>query len=125
VAQVIEHLLCECEALNSNPSPTKKKKIEDLSQILRGLYLSEFTILKIRMELVTMAHACNPSYSGGRDQGDCGLKPARANSSERPYLLGGGEAQVVRVLGEQTQGHEFKPQCCQKKKRERERKTLS
>jgi hypothetical protein len=31
------------------------------------------------------AHACNPSYSGGRDQ-DYGLKPAWANSSLRPYL---------------------------------------
>jgi hypothetical protein len=25
---------------------------------------------------VLVAHACNPSYSGGRDQGDHGLKPA-------------------------------------------------
>jgi hypothetical protein len=31
-------------------------------------------------------HACNPSYSGGRDQEDRGLKPARANRSVRPYL---------------------------------------
>jgi hypothetical protein len=29
-------------------------------------------------------HACNPSYSGGRDQEDCGLKPARANSPQDP-----------------------------------------
>jgi hypothetical protein len=28
-----------------------------------------------------VAHACNPSYSGGRDQKDQGLKPAQANSS--------------------------------------------
>jgi hypothetical protein len=28
----------------------------------------------------------NPRYSGGRDQEDCGLKPAQANSSVRPYL---------------------------------------
>jgi hypothetical protein len=28
-----------------------------------------------------VAHACNPSYSGGRDQEDQGLKPAQANSS--------------------------------------------
>jgi hypothetical protein len=28
-----------------------------------------------------VAHACNPSYSGGRDQEDTGLKPAQANSS--------------------------------------------
>jgi hypothetical protein len=33
-----------------------------------------------------VAHACNPSYSGGRDQKDLGLKPAWANSSARPYL---------------------------------------
>jgi hypothetical protein len=33
-----------------------------------------------------MAHACNPSYSGGSDQEDLGLKPAQANSSVRPCL---------------------------------------
>jgi hypothetical protein len=33
-----------------------------------------------------MAHACNPSYSGGRNQEDCGLKLALANSFVRPYL---------------------------------------
>jgi hypothetical protein len=30
-----------------------------------------------------VAHACNPSYSGGRDQEDHGSKPAQVN---RPYL---------------------------------------
>jgi hypothetical protein len=35
---------------------------------------------------VPVAYACNPSYSGDRDQEDCGLKPAWANSSARPYL---------------------------------------
>jgi hypothetical protein len=29
-----------------------------------------------------VAHTCNPSYSGGRDQEDRGLKPAPANSSQ-------------------------------------------
>jgi hypothetical protein len=29
---------------------------------------------------VPVAHACNPSYSGGRDQDDHGSKPALANS---------------------------------------------
>jgi hypothetical protein len=33
-----------------------------------------------------VTHAYNPSYSGGRDQEDWGLKPAWANSSTRPYL---------------------------------------
>jgi hypothetical protein len=33
-----------------------------------------------------VAHACNPSYSGGRDQEDLSSKPAQGNSSVRPYL---------------------------------------
>jgi hypothetical protein len=33
-----------------------------------------------------VAHACNPSYSGDRDQEDHGLTLAWANSSGRPYL---------------------------------------
>jgi hypothetical protein len=31
---------------------------------------------------VPVAHVCNPSYSGGRDQEDRGSKPVRANSSQ-------------------------------------------
>jgi hypothetical protein len=33
-----------------------------------------------------VAHDCNPSYSGGRDQEDCSSKPAWTNNSTRPYL---------------------------------------
>jgi hypothetical protein len=33
-----------------------------------------------------VAQACNPSYSGGRDQEDDDLKLAWTNSSTRPYL---------------------------------------
>jgi hypothetical protein len=40
----------------------------------------------LKLNWVLVAHAYNPSYSGGRDQEDCGLKPAQANSSTRPYL---------------------------------------
>jgi hypothetical protein len=36
---------------------------------------------------VLVAHSCNLNYSGGRDQEDCCLKPAWANSSTRPYLV--------------------------------------
>jgi hypothetical protein len=56
-----------------------------------------------------VAHTCNPGYSGERDQEDCGLKPARANSSRDLILKKlitkkrpGGVAKGV--------GHEFKPQ---------------
>jgi hypothetical protein len=33
-----------------------------------------------------VAHACNPSYLGVRDQEDRGSKPALANSSRDPVL---------------------------------------
>jgi hypothetical protein len=33
-----------------------------------------------------VAQAYNPSYSGGSDQEDRGLKPAWGNTSERSYL---------------------------------------
>jgi hypothetical protein len=35
---------------------------------------------------VPVAHPCNPSYSGGRDQEDHSLKPAWANSSKDSIL---------------------------------------
>jgi hypothetical protein len=61
-----------------------------------------------------MAHACNPSYSGGRDQEDRGSKPACANSSGDPFLKkthhekgAGGVAPGV--------GLEFKSQYCKKR----------
>jgi hypothetical protein len=34
----------------------------------------------------TGGHACNPSYSGGRDQKDQSLKPAQGKQFVRPYL---------------------------------------
>jgi hypothetical protein len=36
--------------------------------------------LKNKTGQVSVAHACNYSYSGGRDQEDCSLKLAQANS---------------------------------------------
>jgi hypothetical protein len=60
---------------------------------------------------VLVAHACNPSYSGGRDQEDCGLKPSQANSfqdpiSRKPITKKGGVAGGVA----QGVGPEFKSQ---------------
>jgi hypothetical protein len=36
---------------------------------------------------VLVAHICNPSYSGGRDQEDLGSKLAQANSSQDPISI--------------------------------------
>jgi hypothetical protein len=38
VPQVIEHLLCKCEALSSNPSLTKKKK----KKVISGLEVAQW-----------------------------------------------------------------------------------
>jgi hypothetical protein len=34
----------------------------------------------------SVAHTCNPSYSGGSDQEDCGSKPALGKQFQRPFL---------------------------------------
>jgi hypothetical protein len=61
-----------------------------------------------------MAHAYNPSNSGGRDQEDHGSKPARANTSVRLYLEK--NPSQKRPCGvAQGEGPEFKLQYCKKK----------
>jgi hypothetical protein len=42
--------------------------------------------LTIKLGWVQVAHACNASYSGGRDQEDHSSKPARGNSPWDPIL---------------------------------------
>jgi hypothetical protein len=61
-----------------------------------------------------MAHACNPSYSGGRDQEDHSLKPAQANSAQEPISKNPSQKRAGGVT--QGEGPEFKPQYHQKKK---------
>jgi hypothetical protein len=62
----------------------------------------------------SVAHTCNPSYSGGRDQEESGSKPGWTNSSETisisriPITK-----RAVRVA--QGEGPEFKPQYQGKK----------
>jgi hypothetical protein len=62
-----------------------------------------------------VAYACNPSYSGGRDQEDSGSKPAQANSSRNPIL----KIPTTKRAGRVAQGEspEFKPQYCKKEKK--------
>jgi hypothetical protein len=55
VIQVAESLLSKSEALSSNTIKRKRKK---------------------KTSWVSVAHTCNTSYSGGRDQEDCNSKPA-------------------------------------------------
>jgi hypothetical protein len=69
-------------------------------------------IKRTRSSWALLAHAYNPSYSGGRDQ-DCDSKTAWANSLRGPILKkihhknrAGGGTQVADL--------EFKPQYCKK-----------
>jgi hypothetical protein len=55
-----------------------------------------------------VAHTCNPSYTGGREEEDCSSKPAQANSSERTYF----KTTLHKKAGRVAEGvsPEFKPQ---------------
>jgi hypothetical protein len=83
---VIEYLSSKCKDLSSKPS-TANKKIEKLGAGGSRLY---------------------PSYSGGRDQEDCGSKPVQANSSQNPISKIPITKRVGRVA--QGEGPEFEPQ---------------
>jgi hypothetical protein len=68
--------------------------------------------IKVKGVLVLVAHTCNPSHSGGRDQEDCSSKPTWAYSSPDPIW----EKPITKKKGAcgvaQGVGPEFKPQCC-------------
>jgi hypothetical protein len=74
-----------------------------------------------KLSQALVAHAYNPSYSGGRDQEDRGLKPAWGKRSKDPISKhpsqkrAGGMAQGI--------GPEFKPQYKKKNKVKLELKT--
>jgi hypothetical protein len=55
-----------------------------------------------------VAHACNPGYSGGRDE-DHSSKPAWANISQDPIS----KKPIIKIG---HTGPEFKPQYCKKEK---------
>jgi hypothetical protein len=67
------------------------------------------------------ADACHPSYLGGRDQEDCGSKPAWANSLRDPFsnkthhkerLVGA--AQVVECLSSKREAQSLNPSTAKK-----------
>jgi hypothetical protein len=64
---------------------------------------------------VLVAHACNPGYSGVRDQEDLSLKPAWANNLQNPTPPPKKKTFTERA-GEVAQGTvlEFKPQYYRK-----------
>jgi hypothetical protein len=74
-----------------------------------SLAVVNVTAINMGVHWMLVAHACNPSYSGGRDQEDCSSKPAWANSSTGPYLKK--ILHKKRAVGvTQAVDPEFKPQ---------------
>jgi hypothetical protein len=58
----------------------------NLERLKGGSPVPVYTIVKTKRKKKPGAHACNSSYSGGKDQEDLGLKPAWVNSSRDPIL---------------------------------------
>jgi hypothetical protein len=51
------------------------------------LHLDQSLLIEeVTFHWALVAHACNPSYSGSRDQEDHSSKPAQANSPRDPIL---------------------------------------
>jgi hypothetical protein len=61
--------------VSSRPDPVSKKKKKPKNP------------KKQKKTQAQVAHVCNPSYSRRRDQKDCSLKPAWANSSRDPISI--------------------------------------
>jgi hypothetical protein len=78
-------------------------------------------VSKIHISL-PVAHACNSSYSGGRDQEDHSLKPTWANSSQDPISKIPSQIRASEVV--QGVGPKFKSQYCEKKKKKKKRENV-
>jgi hypothetical protein len=59
---------------------------------------------------VPVTHACNLSYSGGRDQKDLGSKPVQANSLQDPISKNPSQKQIRAGGVAQGEGPGFKHQ---------------
>jgi hypothetical protein len=77
---------------------------------------------KTHHSLALVAYACNPSYSGGKDQADHGLKSAWVNSLQDPIS----KTPITKNWAggvSQGEGPEFKPQYRKRKEKKRKKKT--
>jgi hypothetical protein len=74
-------ILCLTQGCKRHSACPEQPRVSDSSIYLLRRWES---MNKTYDNQVSVVHACNPSYSGGRDQEDRDLKPAQANSSWDP-----------------------------------------
>jgi hypothetical protein len=84
--------------------------------------MNSFQIRRFSTSWELVAHACNPSYSGGRDHEDQGSKPALANSSRDlilkvPNTKKGLVAQAVDCLPSKCEALSTNSSTAKKKKK--------
>jgi hypothetical protein len=115
-AQRVRQEYCEFKAStrtclkNKNQNNNKKKRFT-YQVVMPKVTLEISGFLHLRntnMSWALVFHAFNPSYPGGRDQEDPGLKPDLANSLRDPIL----KIPITKRSGgvAQGEGPEFKPQ---------------
>jgi hypothetical protein len=74
---------------NTSPLFLSKQQLQSKGKV-SGMHsmwvhkINKYMNKKRRKSPAPVAHTYNPSYSGGRDQEDCGSKPALTNSSQNP-----------------------------------------
>jgi hypothetical protein len=61
------------KVLGSIPSTKKERKKILVLEIFQLDKVKSFCLLRANLSQALAAHTYNPSYSGGRDQEDCGL----------------------------------------------------
>jgi hypothetical protein len=86
----------------------------DIGTIFSRKSHGKWCITKEDNSTAPVTYACNPSYSGGRDQEDLGLKPARANSLWDYFEKNPSQK---RARGMAQDVPKFKPQSSKKKKK--------
>jgi hypothetical protein len=80
-SRVLELILLQEMTVHTKPHTYVKDIYKTIMIIAVKSIRQDNCLLEERRGQAPVAHACNPSYAGGRGQEDCDLKPAQANSS--------------------------------------------
>jgi hypothetical protein len=100
---------CNSEKRKENELLTYSRTWMNLRRIMQSGRIETLSKKYIYCMPGAGGHACNPNYSGGRDQEDCGLEPPQANSSQDPIAKNKKKA-ITKKGWWSDSSPEFKPQ---------------